>query len=145
MHEIWTAQRAHINVKKLNSFCLYVVQISYRSPFPLLCYCSGQLDIRCLVQQYLVKPRLHSYFYTQPRFGQHCVLAETDVSGPFCLHGLTLTLSLISDYIHYKMWSEFTYPFPNFIGCGVKVWEWISNFIPFFIFDVITFPCRDQR
>ena len=27
------------------------------------------------------------------------------------------------------MWDEITYPFPNFIGCTVEVWEWISNFI----------------
>ena len=28
------------------------------------------------------------------------------------------------------MWSEITYPFPNFNGATVGVWEWISNFIP---------------
>ena len=38
------------------------------------------------------------------------------------------------------MWGEFTYPFPNFNGCTVEVWEWISNFIPHYIMDVITKP-----
>ena len=39
------------------------------------------------------------------------------------------------------MWDEITYPFPNFNGCTVEVWEWINNFIPHFIMDVITYPC----
>ena len=37
-----------------------------------------------------------------------------------------------------KMWDEITYPFPNFNGYTV---EWISNFIPLFIVDVLTYPC----
>ena len=44
-------------------------------------------------------------------------------------HGLTLIPTLISNYIHYKVWDEITHPFPNFKGCTVEVWEWISNFI----------------
>ena len=32
-----------------------------------------------------------------------------------------------------KVWDEITYPFPNFNGVTVEVWEWISNFIPHFI------------
>ena len=31
------------------------------------------------------------------------------------------------------MWDEITYPCPNFNGCTVEVWEWISHFIPQFI------------
>ena len=27
-----------------------------------------------------------------------------------------------------KVWDEITYPFPNFNGCTIEVWEWISNF-----------------
>ena len=30
------------------------------------------------------------------------------------------------------MWNEITYPFPNFNGAAVEVWECISNFIPYF-------------
>ena len=30
--------------------------------------------------------------------------------------------------------------FPNFIGCAVEGWKWISNFIPHFMMDVITSP-----
>ena len=38
----------------------------------------------------------------------------------------------ISNYIHYKVWDEITYPFPNFNGAVVEGWKWISNFIPHF-------------
>ena len=40
-----------------------------------------------------------------------------------------------------KVWDEITYPFTNFNGCSVEVWEWISNSIPHFIMDLITYPC----
>ena len=40
-----------------------------------------------------------------------------------------------------KVWSEITYPFPNFNGCTIEVWEWICNFILYFILDIITNPC----
>ena len=38
-----------------------------------------------------------------------------------------------SNYFYYKVWDEIiTYPFPNFKGAAVEVWEWISNHIPHF-------------
>ena len=40
---------------------------------------------------------------------------------PFYYHGLTLILAWISDYIHYEMWDEITYPFLNFNGATVEV------------------------
>ena len=42
-------------------------------------------------------------------------------NGPFYLHGLTLIPAWISNYIHYKVWDEITYPFLNFNGCTVEV------------------------
>ena len=39
-----------------------------------------------------------------------------------------------------------TYPFPNFNGAAIEVWELISIFIPHFIIDVISYPnnpCQD--
>ena len=42
-----------------------------------------------------------------------------------------------------KVRHEITCPFPNFNGATVEVWEWISNFIPPFTMDVITYPCQD--
>ena len=41
------------------------------------------------------------------------------------------------------LWDEITYPFPNFTGCNVEAWEWISNLIPHFIMDAITYLCWD--
>ena len=45
--------------------------------------------------------------------------ASLDSSGPFYLQGLTLIPAWISNYIHYKMWGEITYPFLNFNGATV--------------------------
>ena len=33
----------------------------------------------------------------------------------------TLIPAWISNYIHYKMWDEITYPFLNFNGCTIEV------------------------
>ena len=41
-----------------------------------------------------------------------------------------------------KVWDEITYPFPNFNGCIVEVCEWISNFIPYCISVIITYPAH---
>ena len=51
--------------------------------------------------------------------------------------------TLISNYMLSNLWCEITYPFPNFNGCTVEVWEWISNFIPHSVMDVISSPCWD--
>ena len=53
-----------------------------------------------------------------------------DTRGSFYQHGSTLTPAWISNHIHYKMWDEITYPFPNFNSSGIGVWEWMNNFIP---------------
>ena len=34
-----------------------------------------------------------------------------------------------------QVWDEITYPFPNFNGCTMEVWEWISNFIPHTLYN----------
>ena len=36
-----------------------------------------------------------------------------------------------------KVWNEITYPFPDFNGYTVEVWEWISNFILHIVTGVI--------
>ena len=40
---------------------------------------------------------------------------------PFYKHGLTLVPAWISNYIHYKVWDEITYPFLNFNSATVEV------------------------
>ena len=42
------------------------------------------------------------------------------------------------------MSDKITYPFPKFNSCTVDVWEWIHDFIPHFIMDVITYTYCDQ-
>ena len=49
----------------------------------------------------------------------------------------------ISNHTPIKMCGEITYPFPNFNGATVEVWEWVSNLTPHFTMDVITYPCWD--
>ena len=58
-------------------------------------------------------------------------------------HGLTLIPAWISNHMLSKVWDEITYPYPNFNGRTVEVWEWISNFITHYIMDVIAYPCWD--
>ena len=58
--------------------------------------------------------------------------AGEDTCGPFYYHWLTLISAWISNYTHYNVWDEITYPFLNFNGAIVEVQEWISTFIPHF-------------
>ena len=63
--------------------------------------------------------------------------------GPFYKHGLTLIPAWISNHMHRRGWDGLTYLFLTFNGCTTEVWEWINNFIPHIIIDVITYPCWD--
>ena len=84
---------------------------------------------------------LHLIYYAwskQKHKVSHCVLIDSvrHSSGPF--------YSIwVSNYIHYKMWDEITYIFPNYNGLTVEVWEWIRDFIPHFIMELINYPCWD--
>ena len=42
-----------------------------------------------------------------------------------------------------NVWNEIIYPFQNFNGATVEVWESVYNFIRHFIMDVITYLCWD--
>ena len=42
-----------------------------------------------------------------------------------------------------NVWDEITDPFPNFNDETIEVWEWVTNFIPQFVMDVIIYPCWD--
>ena len=65
------------------------------------------------------------------------------IRGPFYHHGLTLILAWICNHMPTTMWDEITHPFLNFNGCTIEVQDWISNFIPHFIGDVITYSFCD--
>ena len=62
---------------------------------------------------------------------------------PFYQHGLTSIPAWKSNHMPSEVWDGITYPFPNFNSATIEVWEWIGNFIPHFIMDVITSPCWD--
>ena len=56
----------------------------------------------------------------------------------FCLYGLTLMLAWTVNPMSNKVWHEITYPFPNVNNCTVEILEWVNDYIPHFIVDVIT-------
>ena len=47
---------------------------------------------------------------------------------------IMISNSLNIDFIHGDIHGRSckNYPFPNFNSCTVEVWEWISNFVPYF-------------
>ena len=55
----------------------------------------------------------------------------------------TLIPARISNHMPAKVWYEIIYPFPNFNGADVEVWEWISNCIPRFTRHVV--ECRNVK
>ena len=44
-----------------------------------------------------------------------------EICGHFYYHGLTLIPPWISNYTHYNVWNEITYPFLNFNSATVEV------------------------
>ena len=97
---------------------------------------------------------IHSYSAVSLILGRSCVGRSqcqwSDLEGyglnqlrPLLLNSLTLIPTWMSNHMPGRVWGEITYPFPNFNGCTVEVWEWISNFIPHFIMNVITVSCWD--
>ena len=71
------------------------------------------------------------------------LVTEINTSCPFYKHGLTLIPARICLHMLNELWDEITFPFLNFNGSTVKVYEWISNFTPHIIMCVITYPCWD--
>ena len=53
--------------------------------------------------------------------------------GPFSNTVLSLVPAWKCNYIHDKVLDEITYPFQNFNGATVEVYEWIDNFTPHFL------------
>ena len=59
--------------------------------------------------------------------------------GTKSLHEPVLTSELWSRGIHLRAMNLKI--ITTFHGAAIEVWEWISNFIPHFMMDVITYPC----
>ena len=64
------------------------------------------------------------------------------IRGPIYQHVLTLIPEWISNHIKSKLCDEIIDPFLDFDGYAVGVCEWISNVFPYFIMNMITYPCR---
>ena len=65
------------------------------------------------------------------------------MSFPFTGMDQLLIPGAMSNYIYDKVWDEIAYPFPNVNTQAAEVWELISNFIPHFTVNVISYPCYD--
>ena len=57
----------------------------------------------------------------EDRSGDFPILDQVIAWGPLYEYGLILIPAWISNYIHYKVWGEITYPFLNFNGATVEV------------------------
>ena len=57
-----------------------------------------------------------------------------------CSYGLTLIPAWISNYIHYKVWDEITYPFLNFNGAEIWMVFFFSIFNNSFEFIIVLIP-----
>ena len=85
---------------------------------------------------------------SDPRLFSHMVRWTSPMSpyflsvAPF-ITGLTSIPGWISNFFHYNVWNEMTYPFSNYNGGTVQIWERISNFIVHFTGRAITYPCWD--
>ena len=76
--------------------------------------------------------------------GLDIILSGTfNLRGHFYLHGLNYIPAWISNHMPSKVWEQIIYSFPNFSVSNIEIWEWISNFIPHFIMNVITYPHWD--
>ena len=71
----------------------------------------------------------YSRVHCETSSGLFTRLGNPDLRSPVHWHGLTLIPVRLSSYIHYKIWDEMIYLFPNFNGATVEVWDWINNFI----------------
>ena len=59
----------------------------------------------------------------------------------FTKNDLILISGWISNCVHYIVWFDINYPFPNFKDAAVGVWVWISNLISHFARRIVDYPC----
>ena len=101
-------------------------------------------DLNVNESQYVVIFLTYSYAYTY-KTSKRCMIRGTHLA-PLLLMWFNFNPSMDNNHMPSKMWHDFTYPFPNFNGYTVEVWEGISNSIPHFMLGVIIFfSCWDWR
>ena len=59
--------------------------------------------------------------------------------GPLYWHGWTLIPACINNHMPNNVCNAIIHPVPNFNGCTIEVWEWVSNCFPHFTIDAITY------
>ena len=107
----------------------YIIQIH----IPLLSIrCFDEMDRDTTSKSDDLNNAIGKFYWVKPRPQHHNILTW-----------INLNPAGISNHTPSKLWDEIIYPLPNFNGCTVEVWKWISNFISHFIIDVITYPCWD--
>ena len=105
---------------------------------PFLNFNGCTVDVLEWIIQFI--PHFAGHVLTLSMMGFKLNHVDTPCWTPYKI-GTKVTVSW--NYIHCIVWDEITYPFQNFNGYTVEVWEWISNFIPHFIGRVITYPGWD--
>ena len=68
-------------------------------------------------------PVKHTSQQLWPRFTFDCVSPWSSFTQKPCIDTRSRVPAWIRKYMHYKVWDEITYPFPNFNGGVVEVWE----------------------
>ena len=96
------------------------ILLSFYSEVPKLCHCNQKHNDKFVV-------RVISLSLSMPWHMER-----------FKWYGVNSIPAWISNYVHYKV--KLIYSFPNF-NATVKVLEWVSNFIPHFVMNVIIYPC----
>ena len=125
-------------------WCSHIPARSERSLYVLCMSFYNKTHQRCkvgltwfnLIQRHLTcpLPLIPSYYRTEITwpYWTICIIWTSRVSFDL-LHELTLVATRKCNYMSSKLCDEITYPFPNFKGYTIEVWEWISNFITLYL------------
>ena len=147
-----TALYTHINVYILPIFIIFVWLIRFNVVF------NSERAYPTIPKPFWYRRGLiFVYSYTYMKFQIQSILIDiipcqitgenhpivTGLLGPLLLTWIDFNPSMDKVITCLVKCDEITYPFPNFNGCTVEVWEWISNFITHFMMDVITYSCWD--
>ena len=132
-------------LKTLTTTSEYGSEVAHLSPWiflgaPLI-FNGSPGNIQGNLDRYEVAVTFWSSYVSTDTFHLRGCRVHTAYQEPLLLTYITFNPTWISNYIHYNVWDEIIYPFPNLNGSTVEVWEWINNFTPHFTEHVITYPC----
>ena len=133
--------RILINIHYLNQFWVIVIWIFQGSytKWSLFLGTNFNLKNKNFLQENVPENVIHKL--SAILFRPHWIISL----GPLLLTWINSITAWISNHMLSKVGDEITYPFPNYNGFTVEVWEWISKFTSHFIMDVITYPYVNNR